>query len=91
MIVEGELPAYYETLMNDIHLNAGRAGLVNLEKGESIRDYTWSSVAGGYAVPLGKRAVARGLLRRKITQSRRVSTSGEADRQRIVGENPAVL
>ena len=56
VIVEGELPAYYETLMNYIHLNPGRAGLVNVEKGESILDYPWSSLAGGYAVPLGKRA-----------------------------------
>ena len=56
MIVEGELPAYYETLMNYIHLNPERAELVNVEKGESILDYPWSSVAGGYAVPLGKRA-----------------------------------
>jgi REP element-mobilizing transposase RayT len=56
VIVEGELPAYYETLMNYIHLNPGRAGLVNVEKGESILDYPWSSVAGGYALPPGKRA-----------------------------------
>jgi len=56
VIVEGELPAYYETLMNYIHLNPERAELVNVEKGESILDYPWSSVAGGYAVPLGKRA-----------------------------------
>jgi len=56
VIVEGELPAYYETLINYIHLNPGRAGLVNVKKGESILDYPWSSVAGGYAVPPGKRA-----------------------------------
>ena len=56
MIVEGELPAYYETLMNYIHLNPGRAGLVNVEKRESILDYPWSSVAGGYALPPEKRA-----------------------------------
>jgi len=49
VIVEGKLPAYYETLMNYIHLNPGRAGMVNVEKGESILDYPWSSVAGGYA------------------------------------------
>ena len=53
VIVEGEVPAYYEALMNDIHLNAGRAGLVNVEKGESILDYPWSSVAGAMPCRLG--------------------------------------
>lgn len=56
VLVEGELPAYYETLMQYIHLNPARAGLVNGKKGESILDYPWSSVAGGYALSPGKRA-----------------------------------
>jgi len=55
VLVEGE-GHYYETLVNYIHLNPARAHLVNPEKGGGIRDYAWSSVAGGYALPPAKRA-----------------------------------
>jgi REP element-mobilizing transposase RayT len=55
VLVEGA-GSYYETLLDYIHLNPARAGLVNPAKGQSVMDYPWSSVAGGYAVLPGKRA-----------------------------------
>ncbi len=48
---------YYCSLMDYIHLNPVRAGLVRVERGASVRDYVWSSVMKGYAVPPGRRAV----------------------------------
>lgn len=47
---------YYETLMDYIHLNPVRAGLVKGKTGLELLDYPWSSVAGGYALAPGKRA-----------------------------------
>lgn len=54
VLVEGE-GYYYETLLDYIHLNPVRAGLVKIETGESVMDYAWSSVAGGYGLLPGKR------------------------------------
>jgi hypothetical protein len=53
---EGDSPYYYCSLMDYVHLNPVRAGLVKFEKGESVRDYPWSSVSQGYAVGPNKRA-----------------------------------
>ena len=65
VLVEGAQPYYYETLMDYIHLNPVRAGLVDVAGGGSVLDYLWSSVAGAYALMPGKRppwvAAARGL------------------------------
>ena len=65
ILVEGGMPHYYETLLNYIHLNPARAGFIDAKNGQSILDYAWSSLAGGYALPPGKRAkwlsVASGL------------------------------
>jgi hypothetical protein len=55
VLVEGE-GFYYQTLIDYIHLNPARARLVNPENGQSVLDYAWSSVAGGYALPPDKRA-----------------------------------
>jgi putative transposase len=55
VVVEGELPAYYGSLVDYIHLNPARAGIVSGRRGESVLDYPWSSLAGGYALPEGKR------------------------------------
>lgn len=55
VLVEGE-GNYYETLLDYIHLNPARAGLVNPAQGQSVMDYPWSSVAGGYALPPKRRA-----------------------------------
>lgn len=49
-------PYYYETLLNYIHLNPVRAGLINPRRGESVQDYAWSSVARGYALGPRERA-----------------------------------
>ena len=56
ILVEGEQPYYYETLLDYIHLNPARARLIDAEKRESLLAYRWSSLAGGYALPPGKRA-----------------------------------
>lgn len=56
ILVDGGQSYYYETLLDYIHLNPARARLIAAEKGESILDYRWSSLAGGYALPPGKRA-----------------------------------
>jgi hypothetical protein len=46
---------YYETLLDYIHLNPVRAGLIKSRAGQSLLDYPWSSVAGGCALPPGRR------------------------------------
>ncbi len=46
---------YQTTLIDYVHLNPARARIVQASKGESIRDYEWSSIAHGYAQPPGKR------------------------------------
>jgi REP element-mobilizing transposase RayT len=53
---EGRSPYYYCSLMDYIHLNPVRAGLVRVARGGSARDYAWSSVAQGYAVGERQRA-----------------------------------
>lgn len=55
ILVEGNNSHYYETLLDYIHLNSVRAGLVKPEKQESVLDYPWSSIAEGYALPPNKR------------------------------------
>jgi len=55
VLVEGG-GTYYETLLDYIHLNPARAKLVNPDQGQSVLDFSWSSVAGGYALPPKKRA-----------------------------------
>lgn len=56
VLVEGGEGHYYQTLMDYIHLNPVRAKLIKPGKGESVLDFPWSSVAGGYALPPTKRA-----------------------------------
>jgi putative transposase len=55
VLVEGEVGYYYETLLDYIHLNPARCGLVRPQRKQSLLDYPWSSVAQGYALPPGKR------------------------------------
>lgn len=55
VIVDGADTYHYRTLADYIHLNPVRARLVLPKKGQSILDYPWSSVAGGWALPPGKR------------------------------------
>ena len=56
VVVEGEQPEYYGSLVDYIHLNPARAGIVRAESSQSVLDYPWSSLAGGYTLPSGKRA-----------------------------------
>jgi len=52
--VDGE-GYYYETLLDYIHLNPVRAGLVKPQSRGSVLDYRWSSVAGGCGLLPGRR------------------------------------
>ena len=65
VLSEGGSDYYYCSLMDYIHLNPVRVGLVRIAEGQSVRDYPWSSVAAGYALPVKERAswlaVAEGL------------------------------
>ena len=55
VVVDGADTYHYRTLADYIHLNPVRARLVVPKKGHSVLDYPWSSVAGGWALPPGKR------------------------------------
>ena len=54
VVVQGELPEDYESLVDYIHLNPARSGIRSGRR-ESVLDYPWSSLAGGYALPARKR------------------------------------
>jgi len=49
VLVEGA-GYYYETLLDYVHLNPVRAGLVDRGDGQGVLDYPWSSAAGGHAL-----------------------------------------
>ncbi len=55
IVVEGRAPFYFETLWDYIHLNPVRAGIIRPGHGQSVLDYRWSSVSGGYALPASRR------------------------------------
>ena len=55
VVVDGSDNAYYGTLVDYIHLNPVRARLVRPKDGRSVLDYPWSSLAGGWALPPGRR------------------------------------
>jgi putative transposase len=55
VLVEGEDPNYFTTLLDYIHLNPARAGLVNFAEGGRLLDYTWSSLAMAYALEPAER------------------------------------
>jgi putative transposase len=42
--------------MDYIHLNPVRARLIQPKRGQSVLDYAWSSLAGGYSLPSRRRA-----------------------------------
>lgn len=56
VLVEGGSAHHYQTLLDYIHLNPVRVRLIRPAGGQSMLDFPWSSVAGGYALPPGKRA-----------------------------------
>lgn len=53
IVVEGG--AYLHTLIDYVHLNPVRAGLVDLENAQSLLDYQWSSLAQAYCQSPAKR------------------------------------
>ena len=55
VIVDGGEPLYFRTLLDYIHLNPVRAGIIKVSKGEDLRDYRWSSW-GGYVHPRKRQA-----------------------------------
>jgi len=55
ILVQGEGGGYLETLMDYVHLNPARAGLVSPRKRRRLVDFAWSSLAMGYAVAPGQR------------------------------------
>lgn len=48
LLVDPESAGYLVTLLNYIHLNPVRAGLVEVGAGASVVDYSWSSLPGYY-------------------------------------------
>jgi len=65
ILVQSGGGGYLETLMDYVHLNPVRAGMVNPQEGRGLVDFPWSSLARGYAVEAGQRpawlAVVEGL------------------------------
>ncbi|MEM1159274.1 MAG: transposase, partial [Verrucomicrobiota bacterium] len=46
---------YFLTLVDYVHLNPVRAGLVQMSQGKGLLDYRWSSLRQSYSVPANKR------------------------------------
>jgi hypothetical protein len=65
VVVDGGDQYHYQTLMDYIHLNPVRARIIRPKARQSVLDYPWCSIAGGYALPPKRRAkwldVASGL------------------------------
>jgi putative transposase len=55
VVVEGGRGEYYLSLMDYVHLNPVRAGLVAPRRAQSLLDYPWSSASQGYALPPRRR------------------------------------
>jgi putative transposase len=47
---------YLSNLIDYVHLNLVRAGLIELEAKQNLSEYRWSSLASGYLVAARKRA-----------------------------------
>lgn len=56
IVTDGRAGEYYGAMLDYIHLNPVRAGLIAPGRGQSVGDYEWSSVASGYALPTRRRA-----------------------------------
>ena len=65
VLVDDSGGGYLETLMDYVHLNPVRAGLVSIDSAKGLLDYRWSSLAQGYGVYASQRptwlAVPEGL------------------------------
>jgi hypothetical protein len=55
ILVDGADAYHFQTLADYIHLNPVRARLVKPRAGQSVMDYPWSSLAGGWILPPSKR------------------------------------
>jgi putative transposase len=55
VLVQGRNGYYYQTLLDYIHLNPTRAGLVRPRRRQSVLDYKWSSATRGHALPASRR------------------------------------
>lgn len=51
VLVEGSGRLYFDTLLDNIHVNSQGAGTIDVPGGGSVRDFRWSSIARSYAVP----------------------------------------
>jgi putative transposase len=51
VVVDGADTYHYRTLVDYIHLNPVRARLIQPRKGQSVMDFRWSSLAGGWSLP----------------------------------------
>ncbi len=55
IVVQHQGGGYLEALMDYVHINPARAGMVDARTGRGLVDYPWSSLARGYAVAPGQR------------------------------------
>jgi len=55
ILVEASGGGYLEALMDYVHLNPVRAGLVDVRSGKGLLDFPWSSLAQGYGVAPARR------------------------------------
>lgn len=92
VLVDGADTYHYRTLADYIHLNPVRARLIRPKSGQSVMDYPWSSVAGGWMLPPSRRprwlAAADGLQRFGLpdTAAGRRSLVERLDRRAVTEE-----
>lgn len=55
VLVEASGGGYLETLIDYVHLNPARAGMVDMQNGMGLLDFPWSSLAQGYGVYASER------------------------------------
>lgn len=103
VLVEGEDPAYFTTLLDYLHLNPVRAGLVRRERGEVLEAYRWSSWPG-YLQPklrqkwwessrafaawqLEDSVAGRAALRRRVERRMATESAAECGLSEIAGQS----
>ncbi len=79
VLVEPESPLYLPTLIDYVHLNPVRAGLVRVEDG--LESFPWSSLPAAYLLPPGKR---QGWLRAERGLASRGCADDAAGRRRYL-------
>ncbi len=103
VLVDGDDPAYFTTLLDYLHLNPVRAGLVHRERGEVLAAYRWSSWPG-YLQPglrqkwwepsrafgawqLEDSVAGRGALRRRVERRMAAESTVECGLSEIAGQS----